>query len=260
MDLPRLLMVERGELWARIRINRPDYRNAANLETWEQLASVIQMLGSDPAVRTVIITGAGDRAFMAGADLSEFPEILQSPERIAHYLAAIESVISGIEGLQKPVIAEINGATMGGGLELAVACDYRVAVPEARFGIPSANLGVGITFKDVERIVALVGLATARQLLLFSRVFTASEGVAKGFIDEIVAPERLRNRCEELAAELADKAPKSIRSGKYAMNAIVHPGDSDLKMRALQSIHEAWNSDELKVRINQFIQQRGSRS
>ena len=253
VESDNILEVTRAAGWARIRVNRPGVRNAADTRTWEALLQAITTLGTAPDVKTLIITGRGDQAFMAGADLREFPEILKSCESTLRYLKAIEAVLGAVESLDKPVIAEINGAAMGGGLELAVVCDYRLAVSSARVGIPSANLGVGLAFKDVERLVALAGLATARELLMFSRIFSAAEAQQKGLIDEIVPHDRLAARAEELAGEWAEKAPLSLKSAKYSFTALMHGGDDSLKWRALQAIEEAWGSDELKNRVTRFL-------
>ena len=255
-DSQEILLVERGARWARLVINRPGQSNAADFALWERIGDAVEELGADPDLSALIVTGAGSKAFMAGADLTEFPGVLASSEGIDRYLGAVSRALDSVERVGLPVIAEINGAAMGGGLELAIACDYRIAVPTARMGIPSADLGIGIALEDVERIAGLVGTARAREILLFARVYSAEEGLAAGLINEIAPPERLRERSEELAAALDRKAAPSLRSAKAALRALVHPAEEGVHAAALQAIRDAWRSDVLAARVRSFVERR----
>lgn len=251
-----LLLVERLGSWARLTIHRPRVSNAANLALWERLAREVSRLAEDPGVAAIVVTGSGDRAFMAGADLTEFPAILADAAQLDRYLDAVAEALDMLERVPVPVIAAINGAAMGGGLELAIACDYRLAVNTARMGIPAADLGLAIACADVERIVALLGTGRARELLIFGRIYDAAEALAIGLVNEVVPPEELEARSRQLAEDVAGKAPLSVRSAKAVLESVVHQrrgaGDA-LYEEALRSVAAAWTSDELKQRVNRFL-------
>ncbi|MBI2318004.1 MAG: enoyl-CoA hydratase/isomerase family protein [Betaproteobacteria bacterium] len=250
-----LVLVEREDYWARITINRPRMRNAADIATWQSIGDEVAQLAQDPDLRVLFVTGAGDRAFLAGADLNEFPRILQSRESIQGYITAVSRACDQLEALDIPVIAEINGAAIGGGLELACACDYRIAVEGAKFGIPSAEVGLGLAYADVARLVALAGTARARELLIFGRSYDAAEALAAGLVNEVVPRKRLFARSKELAVSIAAKAPLSIRSAKKVLLSVVHARAAD-RAEAIESILAAWDSDEMRQRIDQRLKRR----
>lgn len=250
-----LVLVEREDYWARITINRPRMRNAADIATWQSIGDEVAQLAQDPDLRVLFVTGAGDRAFLAGADLNEFPRILQSRESIQGYITAVSRACDQLEALDIPVIAEINGAAIGGGLELACACDYRIAVEGAKFGIPSAEVGLGLAYADVARLVALAGTARARELLIFGRSYDAAEALAAGLVNEVVPRKRLFARSKELAGSIAAKAPLSIRSAKKVLLSVVHARAAD-RAEAIESILAAWDSDEMRQRIDQRLKRR----
>lgn len=246
------LLVAREEQWGVLTLNRPHVGNAADQALWQRIAQEAARLAADPQVRVIIVTGTGERAFMAGADLNEFPTLLQSPQRARDYVETVAAALDTLEELEVPVIAQINGSAIGGGLELAIACDYRVAVEGARFGIPAADVGLAINYCDVERLVELVGSARAREVLLLGRVYTAQEALAIGLVNEVVPREQLAPRVRELARELAAKAPASLRSAKKVLRAVTHRHHLP-REEALRSIQEAWDSQELKERVQRLL-------
>lgn len=256
---PANLLVDRTEYGARITLNRPEVSNAADLHLWERIGSEVARLAKDPSVRVIVVTGAGNRAFMAGAEIGEFPAVLRDPAKIRQYLNTVTDSLNLIEDIPIPVIAEVNGAAIGGGLELAVACDYRVTVETAKFGIPSANFGLAIAYPDIERLVSLVGSGRARDLLIFGKIYTAPEALSIGLVNEIVPREALSVRVHELATDLAGKAALSIGSAKKVLKSIVHGGQNPSNVfleAALQSIWDAWDSDDFKQRVDQMVNRR----
>lgn len=244
--------MQREDYWARITINRPQIRNAADMATWQLIGDEVARLAQDPDLRVLFVTGAGDRAFLAGADLNEFPKILQSRESIKGYIATVSRACDQLEALDIPVIAEINGSAIGGGLELACACDYRIAVEGSKFSIPSADVGLGLAYADVARVVALVGTMRARELLIFGRTYDAAEALAIGLVNEVVPRERLFTRSKELARGIAAKAPLSIRSAKKVLLSVVHPREPYYS-EAIESILAAWDSAEMRQRIDKRL-------
>ncbi|MBI4289955.1 MAG: enoyl-CoA hydratase/isomerase family protein [Betaproteobacteria bacterium] len=246
------VLVQREDYWARITVNRPRIMNAADMATWKSIGDEVARLSQDPGLRVLFITGTGERAFLAGADLNEFPRILQSRETIKEYIGTVSRACDQLEALDIPVIAEINGAAIGGGLELACACDYRIAVEGSKFGIPSADVGLGLAYADVARIVALAGTMRARELLIFGRTYDATEALAIGLVNEVVPREQLFTRSKELASSLAAKAPLSIRSAKKVLLSVAHPREP-YYAEAVESIYAAWDSAEMRQRINKRL-------
>lgn len=246
------VLVEREDYWARITINRPRMSNAADLATWRSIGEEAARLAQDPELRVLFVTGAGERAFLAGADLKEFPQILESRESIKGYIGAVSRACDQLEAMDIPVIAEINGSAIGGGLELACACDYRIAVKGAKFAIPSAEVGLGIAYADVARLVALAGTARARELLIFGRTYDAQEALAIGLVNEVVPRKRLFARSKELAAGIAAKAPLSIRSAKKVLLSVVHERET-YYAEAIESVLAAWDSEEMRRRIDKRL-------
>lgn len=246
------VLVQREDYWARLTINRPRMSNAADMATWQMIGDEVARLAQDPELRVLFITGAGERAFMAGADVTEFPKILESRETIKAYLGMVSRACDQLEALHVPVIAEVNGSAIGGGLELACACDYRVVVEGSKFSIPSADVGLGLAYADIARIVSLIGTMRVRELLLFGRTYDAQEALAMGLVNEIAPRERLFVRSAELGRTIAEKAPLSIRSSKKVLQSVVHAREN-YYAEAIESIYVAWESAEMKRRVNKRL-------
>ena len=146
--------------------NNPEKRNAVSLEMWDMTAKALQDFAADPEVRVVVLSGAGGKAFISGADISKFESERASQEAVANYTAVQERLYETIRNYDKPLIAKIQGYCMGGGAGLAVACDLRICSDNSRFGIPAAKLGVGYSYNAITRLVHLVGPAFAREIFL----------------------------------------------------------------------------------------------
>ncbi len=243
------VLVERRDYWARLTVNRPRMSNAADMATWRLFGDEVARLADDPDIQVLFVTGAGERAFMAGADVTEFPKVLESRESIAAYLGMVSRACDQLEALDVPVIAEINGPAIGGGLELACACDYRIAVEGSKFGVPSADFGLGIAYADIARLVAMVGVARTRELLLFGRMYDAAEALAMGLVNEVVPRDQLFVRSAELGKTIAAKAPLSVRSAKKVILSVTHAREPYYD-DAIESIYVAWESAEMKRRVD----------
>lgn len=248
-DNAPFVRVERRDFWARLTLDRPRISNAADMAAWQMIGDEVAKLANDPDLRVLYVTGAGDRAFMAGADMSEFPKIVESRDTIKSYLALVSRACDQLEALDVPVIGEINGACIGGGLELACACDYRIAVEESKFSIPSADVGLGLAYKDIARVVGLIGTMRTRELLLFGKKYDATQALDAGLINEIVPRERLFERSAELGRVIALKAPLAIASSKKVLLSVVHAREPYYE-QAMESIYVAWESEEMKRRVN----------
>lgn len=202
---------------ATLTVNRPKALNALNRAVLEGIAQVLRDIRHNPAVRVLIVTGAGDRAFVAGADIAAMAEMGVSEglefTRLGH------RVMNTIEDLPIPVIAAVNGFALGGGLELALACDLIVASDKARFGQPEINLGIIPGFGGTQRLPHRIGHARARELIMTGEMFDAKTGLEWGLVNKVTAPEQLMDEAQKLAAKIATKSGFALRQAKAALRA-----------------------------------------
>ena len=228
MNDPKQILVERAGPVARVIINRPERRNAVSFAAWQSLAAAFDNLAADPEVRVVVLTGAGGRAFCAGNDITEFAEKRSTPEQVEAYDAAVEHAYQVIRGLEKPLVARVQGSAVGGGFELAQLCDLRIAGAGARFAMTPARLGLGYTLDDVQLLVDRIGARAAREMLFTGRMFDAAEAERMGFVNRVVPDAELDPEVDRCAAEIAANAPLSIRAIKVAIGeALKPPADRD---------------------------------
>ena len=223
-------LVERAGSTALLTFNRPDARNSMTFEMYEALHDACVALDADPAVRVLVLRGAGDRAFASGTDIRQFLDFETREDALA-YEARLTRVLSRLAGMSKPTIAMLQGDAIGGGLFIALACDLRLAAPHARFGVPVARtLGNFLAPVSLCLLVAALGPGRARELALTARLLDAEEAKASGLIDRIHPAAELESRARELAASLAELAPLTIAATKEAtrrMLAVLTPRDLD---------------------------------
>ena len=211
------LLLERDDAVALVTINRPQVLNALNLATLDELRRVILDLKRDDSVRAVILTGSGEKAFVAGADVNELA--VQTPIAGREHALSGQHVLDLIENMGKPVIAAINGYALGGGCELALACTLRIAADTARLGQPEINLGILPGYAGTQRLPRLVGKARAMELILTGAQITASEAERIGLVNRVVPAAALLTEAKKLAGQLARQAPIAVR---YIIDAINH--------------------------------------
>ena len=205
---------------ALVTINRPQVLNALNGQTLAELARAMDDLRQDAAVRVVIVTGSGEKAFVAGADISELASL--TPAQAQEHALLGQRVFDSIEQMGKPVIAAINGFALGGGCELAMACTLRIAADTARLGQPEVNLGIPPGFAGTQRLSRLVGKGAALDLLLTGRHVTADEALRIGLVNRVVPAADLMTTARTLAGDLAAKAPLATR---YILDAVNRGSD-----------------------------------
>ncbi len=208
-----LLLERRGKV-AIITINRPDKRNALNIKTREEGAALIEELRTDDSVNVVVITGAGDKAFIAGADIGEFAGRSAQMQR---EVMVERSLFNAIDTFPKPVIAMVNGYCLGGGCEVALACDIRIASENASFGQPEINLGIMPGGGGTQRLTRLIGEGKAMEMILTGQIIDAKTAFAIGLVNHVVPPDQLEAKTMELANSIADKAPIAVRLAKEAV-------------------------------------------
>ncbi|HET7552302.1 MAG TPA: enoyl-CoA hydratase-related protein [Gemmatimonadaceae bacterium] len=215
---------------AMVTIDRPEMRNALDGQVRCAFLGAIDRARSDENVRSVIVTGAGEKAFVAGADIREFEgrspvdqwRVMKSP-----------SIFDAVERLPKPVIAAVNGYCLGGGMELALACDVRIASSSAKFGQPEVNLGIIPGGGGTQRLPRIVGLGAALRLILSGEIIPAGEALRLRLVEEVTEPARLLERAIELAEVMASKSPVALAAAKEATRAALSlPLDDGLKLEA----------------------------
>ncbi len=230
MELKNLLLRKADGLgW--VTINRPDKLNALNLETIEELRQAFENWRDDEEVLAVIITGAGEKAFVAGADISELARLDETSGR--EYARRGQELTQIIENYPKPVIAAINGYALGGGTELAMACHIRLAAETAKMGQPEVKLGLIPGFGGTQRLARLIGKGLALEVILTGRMVSANEALNWGLVNRVVPPDRLMAEAETLAKEIIKNGPLALSSAIEAINkGLDRPLDEALEIEA----------------------------
>jgi enoyl-CoA hydratase/carnithine racemase len=200
-----------------ITFNQPKKHNAMSVEMWQGLSDILDIFAAEDAVRAVVLTGAGHKAFVSGADISQFDEQRADAAAQVEYDRITRAGRARLAAFPKPVIARIRGYCLGGGLAIALQADLRIAAHDSEFAIPAARLGIAYGFDMVQALVALVGPGHARRLLYTGQRIDAEEAERIGLVNKVVADERLSEEVLELARVMADNAPLSLRAMKLAV-------------------------------------------
>ena len=202
-----------------VTINRPKAMNALNMDVLAELFDVFTKIECDDEVKAVIVTGEG-KAFVAGADIAQMHQL--DPIGGRKMMMMGHKVMNLIENIEKPVIAAVNGFALGGGCELAMACDFRIASSKAKFGQPEVGLGITPGFGGTQRLSKLVGKGMAKMLILTADTINAEEALRIGLVEKVVEPEELMPACEAIAAKIASKAPIAVGMAKTCINKGYH--------------------------------------
>ncbi len=206
--------------------NNPERYNAVSLEMWDAVEQALSAFATDDNVRVVVLSGAGGKAFVSGADISKFEKERGSKEATDHYNARIKVVYELIENYPKPTIGMINGHCLGGGLNLAACTDFRIASSKSRFAMPAAKLALGYPFDAIRRLTNAVGIASAKKLMFTAKPIDADTALQLGLVQEVVSEDELTERVNELANNIADNAPLTIRAMKYIATQVMQPDPS----------------------------------
>ena len=216
MSETELVLQAREGRVAILTLNRPEKRNALNGALRCALLGALDAAARDAEVRAIVLTGAGDKAFVAGADIAEF----EGRSAVDQYrVMKTPSIFDAVERIAKPVIAAVNGFCLGGGMELALACDVRLASSAAKFGQPEVNLGIIPGGGGTQRLPRVVGMGAAMRLILSGEMIDAAEALRIGLVEEVVAPEELMKRAMALAGAIASKSPVAVAAAKEATRA-----------------------------------------
>jgi enoyl-CoA hydratase len=241
---------------ATLTLNRPDRMNALSVQLKSELAAALDELEKDPSLRALVVTGAGDKAFCAGADIKERSTTDPAPAQFISDQRATYALFSRIEGLACPVIAAINGVAFGGGLEIALCCDFRLAVESAKLGLTEVNLGVMPAGGGTQRLSRLVGAARAKQLIMTGRILDAASALRLGIIDDVIPTAEFQTRVRAFAADLAAKAPLALR---FVKKVIDRGAQTDLAAALDQELYAAsilFASEDRKEGMKAFVEKR----
>jgi enoyl-CoA hydratase len=236
--------------------SNPAKRNAMSLDMWAQLSDILADFRADPAIRVVVMQGDGDRAFVSGADISQFESSRNDAESAAAYAAVSDGARAALNSFDKPLIALIRGYCLGGGLGIAMTADLRFAAADARFGIPAANLGIAYSADNLRRLVNLVGPAAAKDILFSARRLDADEALRLGLISRVVAPEALEDEVRAYAATLAEKAPLSLRASKAIVNELTKPESAQDPGVVRAHVEACFNSADYTEGRRAFMEKR----
>lgn len=200
--------------------NNPERHNAVSLEMWQACAAIMNDFAQDPEVRVVVVTGAGEKAFVSGADISKFGEERGSKDATEHYNAAVEAGYASVFECPKPTIAMIRGYCVGGGMGLASCCDLRICTENSRFAVPAAKLSVGYRYAGVKRLLDIVGPSFTKEIFYTARLFDAEEARIMGFVNRVLPPDKLEEYVKDYATTIAGNAPLTVDSIKFIVGEI----------------------------------------
>ncbi len=247
------LLLERHGRVALLTINRPDKLNALNIRTRAEGAEALEELRDDAEVRVVVITGAGDKSFVAGADIGEFAGRTAITQRD---VMTGRSLFTAVDTFPKPVIAMINGFCLGGGCELAMSCDLRIASEKARFGQPEINLGIIPGGGGTQRLTNLVGESKAMELILTGEMIDAQTALALGLVNRVVPHEELETRTMELANLIAAKSPVALRMAKEAVKTAARATLDEGLRREIDLFALCFSSKDKDEGVSAFLEKR----
>jgi enoyl-CoA hydratase/carnithine racemase len=206
-----------------IRFNNPERHNALSVDMWEAVPLLLDLARDDERVRIVVFSGEGGKAFVSGADISQFEDLRAAKEAVAKYEALAEKALMGIHDFPKPTLACIRGWCIGGGVNVAISCDMRIAATDAVFSIPAARLGLGYRYSAMKNLVDLIGPGAAKDLFFTARRIDAAEAKALGLVSRTCAPDALDALLAEYTTALADNAPLTVMAGKAITREILKP-------------------------------------
>jgi enoyl-CoA hydratase/carnithine racemase len=249
------IRIEREGAVGLVIIDHEARRNAMTREMWAALPAAFDQLANDESVRVILVRGAGEAAFVAGADISEFAD-KRTPATARAYEQVNQAAYDAVFNCPKPVIAMIHGFCMGGGVGIAIAADLRIAADDALFSVPAAKLGLGYPPRGLATLLSLVGVARAKELFFTAQRFSASEALAMGLVNQVVPKAELENSAFSMAESIAQNAPLTLRAIKLTLSALTNPTavlDNDAIAAAVQ---RCFDSSDYQEGVRAFLEKR----
>jgi enoyl-CoA hydratase/carnithine racemase len=240
-------------------LNNPGRHNAISLEMWDAALEIMTDFSADAAVRVMVITGAGGKAFASGADISKFKDERQEAQAVEHYQATTQKAYAAIQAMRIPTIAMIRGYCIGGGTAVAVCCDLRICTENAKFGIPAAKLGLGYGLQRAIPLVDLVGPAFAKEMFFTGRHFDAREAEKMGLVNRVVADDKLEASVEEIARSIVENAPLTVRCAKLVVGEALKDSQQRDVAATERAVQACFNSSDYKEGQAAFMEKRKPR-
>lgn len=250
------MLFEKDGAVGRIIFNNPARHNAVSLEMWQAVGQIMEDFEKDDAIRVIVLSGAGGKAFVSGADISEFKEKRANEQAAAEYSKVSESARLSLQNTLKPTIAMIHGYCIGGGLATALSCDIRIAAEGSRFGIPAAKLGLGYAYDGIKKLINLVGPAFAQEIFYTARQFTAEEALQMGLINRLVPGDQLEGYVKNYCDTIAANAPLTIRAAKQIVReALKDEAQRDMELCA-RVVAQCFASEDYTEGRTAFMEKR----
>jgi len=255
-ETPKLLLEKDGPIgW--IVFNQPEKRNAVSQEMWEAMPEYVHDLAADDAIRVVILRGAGERAFVAGADISQFKDKRRNMADEEEYRRISARGHDALAALTKPLLAMIHGYCVGGGVSIAITTDIRIAADDARFGVPAARLGLGYHYTGMEKLLRLVGPAYTKEIFFTARTdFSAADALRMGLVNQVVPKAELERFTRDYARAIAANAPLTLRSAKATVEQLHRPPDERDLALLDKLIADCFNSADYQEGVRAFSEKR----
>lgn len=250
------LLITKNAAVGTITISNPNKMNAMSVQMWMDLPKAIRAFDADPEIRVIVITGQGEKAFVSGADISQFDTMRSSPQTQKDYEDAVaDSMIAPLE-CSKPIIAKIRGFCFGGGLGLAAACDIRICSDHSTFRMPAARLGLGYGHTGIKRFVDVIGLANATDIFVTARRFDAQDALRMGFVSRVCAMDEIDAVVDQYTQAIAENAPLTVAASKFIVRTVcAHSAEQDLA-RAEEMVKICFASDDFKEGRTAFMEKR----
>ncbi|MSP42367.1 MAG: enoyl-CoA hydratase [Alphaproteobacteria bacterium] len=251
----RMQLVKQGQT-ATIIFDHPQRRNAMSIDMWRALPRMLDEIEADSAMRAIVLKGAGEEAFVAGADISEFDTHRGTPEAVLAYEELVDRANGRLANCPVPTIAMIRGFCIGGGLAIALNCDLRIATPCSVFAIPAAKLGLGYRHNGIRTLMNLVGPGFAREIFFTARQFTASEALGMGLVNRIAEISELEPQVQSICGLIAANAPLTLRAAKQAMLEIDKAPEGFNSVLCEQMVQACFASEDYKEGRRAFMEKR----
>jgi enoyl-CoA hydratase/carnithine racemase len=239
-----------------VRFNNPARHNALSVDMWEAVPPLLRLAESDDRVRLVVFSGAGEKAFVSGADITQFEDMRAARNAVARYEAMAEDALMSIHDFAKPTLACIRGYCIGGGVNVAISCDIRIAASDSVFAIPAARLGLGYRYSALKNLVDLIGPGAAKDLFFTARRIGTAEAQALGLISRVAPPEGLEALLAEYTGAIGDNAPLTVAAAKAIMREILKPSPDLDRDRCAALIRGCFESADYTEGRTAFMQKR----
>jgi enoyl-CoA hydratase len=236
--------------------NNPERHNAVSLEMWEAATDILADFAADKEVRVVVLTGAGGKAFVSGADISKFESERSSKSAIELYNAMVDKANTAVYEFPKPTIAMIRGYCIGGGVGLALCCDLRICSDNSKFGVPAAKLGLGYGFTGIKKLVDVVGPSFAKEIFFTARQFTAAEALQMGLVNRVLSGEELEKYVKEYADTISGNAPLTVNAVKYIVGQVVKDESKRDMKKCAERVAECFDSNDYIEGRKAFMEKR----